>query len=180
MIQKMTSEAVSRLGITSPSLLIDTHKAIANIVMMKTKADRSSVRFRPHFKTHQSAAVGEWFRERGIHAITVSSVSMASYFAAHGWEDITIAINVNPLEIDHINELADRIHLQLLVDSSEAICFLEQKLGQEVGVFFKIDPSFRLTECFHQRNIGFDVNIYICKNLSAHVSDSVILINSYL
>ena len=49
--------------------------------------------------THQSAKIGEWFKRFGVNAITVSSVQMAEYFAANGWNDITIAISLNPLEI---------------------------------------------------------------------------------
>ncbi|MDQ1351629.1 MAG: hypothetical protein QG657_1934, partial [Acidobacteriota bacterium] len=72
---------------------MDKEKALKNIIRIKEKIARSpGVRFRPHFKTHQSAQIGQWFREMGVSAITVSSVDMALYFAQHGWTDITIAI----------------------------------------------------------------------------------------
>ena len=100
---------LDRLNITKTTLLLDKSKAFANIEFMAKKAQRCGVRLRPHFKTHQSAQIGEWFRQHEIDAITVSSVEMAQYFARHGWRDITIAIPVNLREIDAINQLAQKV-----------------------------------------------------------------------
>jgi D-serine deaminase-like pyridoxal phosphate-dependent protein len=52
----------SKVIISKPTLLLDQRKAIKNLQRMAGKAEKSYVRFRPHFKTHQSARVGEWFR----------------------------------------------------------------------------------------------------------------------
>jgi D-serine deaminase-like pyridoxal phosphate-dependent protein len=68
--------------IATPTLLLDEGRARRNLDGMAARAARAGVRFRPHFKTHQSARIGEWFREAGVHSITVSSVRMAAYFAA--------------------------------------------------------------------------------------------------
>ena len=136
---------VSRLTITSPSLLLDKNKALQNIEAMASKARKNGVRFRPHFKTHQSAEVGEWFRECGVDAITVSSVEMAMYFAQHGWKDITIAFPVNILEIENINRLASSIKLNLLVESKETVAFLAKNLLDAVDVWIKIDVGYHRT-----------------------------------
>lgn len=133
------------LQIEKPTLLLDEAKARRNIATMAQKAARSGVRFRPHFKTHQSAGIGEWFREAGVSAITVSSVDMARYFADHGWQDITIAFSVNWLEIDKINRLAEEINLHLLVESSETVLFLHKKLQHPVNVWLKIDVGYGRT-----------------------------------
>ena len=87
----------------TPTLLIHKEKAERNIRRMADKAKRSCVIIRPHFKTHQSVEVGELFRQQGINQITVSSVSMAQFFATHGWDDITLAFPVNLREkIDYV------------------------------------------------------------------------------
>ncbi len=99
------------LKINRPTLLVDEALCRRNIARMAEKARIAGVRFRPHFKTHQSAAIGEWFREAGVTAITVSSVSMARYFSGAGWSDITIAFPVNLREMEEINRLAGEIHL---------------------------------------------------------------------
>jgi D-serine deaminase-like pyridoxal phosphate-dependent protein len=117
---------------------------------MKEKIEKSGpIRFRPHFKTHQSARVGEWFRELGVTAITVSSVDMALYFAQHGWKDITIAILVNEREIDAINRIAEQVNLNLLVDSVEMVAFLHQKIKGKVKVWIKIDTGYHRTGIEH-------------------------------
>ncbi len=136
---------VNKLNIQKPTLLLDPQRARANIERMAEKARRSGVRFRPHFKTHQSAHIGDWFREVGVEAITVSSVEMALYFAQHGWSDITIAFPANILEIDSINRLAEQIRLGLLVESEETVDFLAQNLTSTVDIWLKVDAGYGRT-----------------------------------
>ncbi|MBD3309149.1 alanine racemase [candidate division KSB3 bacterium] len=133
------------MNITKPTLLLDKPRAIRNIDNMVSKATRSRVRFRPHFKTHQSAQIGEWFRERGVEAITVSSVDMAEYFARHEWRDITIAFPVNLRELDKINALAQTITLHLLVESLDSLRVLQQSLTHPVHLWIKIDTGYHRT-----------------------------------
>lgn len=114
---------------------------MANIVRMQEKAKASNVHFRPHFKTHQSAYIGNWFRKLGIHSITVSSISMAKYFSAYGWKDITIAFPVNLLEINLLSELANEVSLNIIVDNTEVLPFLEGGLNFQVGVFIEVDTG---------------------------------------
>ncbi len=127
--------------IASPTLLIDEQKCRANIRRMAEKARSHNLEFRPHFKTHQSADIAEWFKDEGVTGITVSSVQMAGYFADHGWKDITIAFPVNIREIDQINKLANELDLTLLISDSESIPKLEKKLLSTVGVFIEIDTG---------------------------------------
>jgi D-serine deaminase-like pyridoxal phosphate-dependent protein len=108
---------------------------------MAKKAADHKMRFRPHFKTHQSAKIGEWFRDFGVEAITVSSVQMAEYFAANGWDDITIAFTLNILEIDNINRLAAKIKLNVLVENTEAAEYLVDNAEHPLGVYVKIDTG---------------------------------------
>jgi D-serine deaminase-like pyridoxal phosphate-dependent protein len=112
---------------------------------MAEKALRHNVRLRPHFKTHQSRQIAGWFREAGIICITVSSLKMAEYFAADGWDDITVAFPVNTLEHDRINRLAERIRLNLLVTGTEGALLLSQKLKFPAAIWIKIDVGSRRT-----------------------------------
>jgi len=116
-----------------------------NIGKMARKAQNSGVRFRPHFKTHQSAEVGEWFREFGVVSITVSSVDMATYSSKNGWKDITIAFPVNICEIERINELASKISLNLLVDSHETTLFVIDNLKYKSRAWIDIDVGYKRT-----------------------------------
>ncbi len=131
--------------IERPTLLLDERKCRANIRRMAEKARRSGVRLRPHFKTHQSAMVGKWFREAGVTAATVSSLSMAKYFADHGWTDLTVAFPFNPREIALADELAGRVSLNLLVVHPETVAFLERELSHPAAVYLKVDVGTRRT-----------------------------------
>ncbi len=128
-------------AIIRPTLVLDKEVCLRNIERMAKKAANHKMRFRPHFKTHQSAKIGEWFREFGVEAITVSSVQMAEYFAANGWKDITVAFPLNILEIENINRLAAKIKLHVLVENTEAAVFLAEKVSHQLGVWIKIDSG---------------------------------------
>jgi D-serine deaminase-like pyridoxal phosphate-dependent protein len=109
---------------------------------MATKAKKNNITFRPHFKTHQSAEIGGWFKESGISGIAVSSVQMASYFAKAGWNDILIAFPVNVLEVETINTLARNIKLHLLLESVESAKFLADHVKYQTGIYIKIDTGY--------------------------------------
>lgn len=133
------------MEITRPTLLLSKEIAVRNIENMVRKANTHGLIFRPHFKTHQSAAIGEWFREAGVKCITVSSLTMANYFADFGWEDITIAFSVNIPEIEEMNELAGRINLNLLIENKEGLEALQEKITWHTGIFIKIDTGYNRT-----------------------------------
>lgn len=128
-------------AITSPTLLLDEDKSRANIRHMSQKARLHGVELRPHFKTHQSSDIGEWFRDEGVEGITVSSVAMARYFSSHGWKDITIAFPVNLREINQINQLAKQVNLTLLVSDSSVLEELQGKLTNMVRILIEIDTG---------------------------------------
>lgn len=131
------------------TLLLDVDKCKKNIRNLVLKAQNNSVLFRPHFKTHQSIEIGRWFREEGVQAITVSSLKMASFFAADGWNDITVAIPVNTREKVRINQLAQKIHLNLLVADEEGIKYLAQIAEFPINVWIKIDTGYHRTGVPH-------------------------------
>ena len=125
--------------ITTPTLLVDKEKCLENIRKMAEKAKKSNVNFRPHFKTHQSAEIGEWFKQFGVKTITTSSLDMAEYFVKNGWNNITVAFPFNLLEMEKVNVLSQKIWLNLTIVAKEAIEFLVENCENELGVFIKID-----------------------------------------
>ncbi len=133
------------MKIIEPTVLLNAHICKANIRNMAEKARNNNLSFRPHFKTHQSVAISKWFREEGVNKITTSSLAMAEYFAHAGWMDITVAFPVNVLEIDRINQLAQKINLNLLVVHLESLDMILKDLEHRVGVFIKIDVGTHRT-----------------------------------
>lgn len=130
------------LDIVRPTLVLDEAKVRRNIERMVDKARRSHVTLRPHCKTHQSAAIAAWFRDHGIDSITVSSLDMAAYFAAHGWRDITVAFPCNVQQTDLIDQLAADIRLGIVIDSLETLKILSQTLTHPVAVWIKVDVGY--------------------------------------
>lgn len=134
--------AATATTLDKPHLAIDLNKVAANIARMAQRMQAHGVSFRPHFKTHQCAAVGELFRGHGVNAITVSSLDMAGYFADHGWQDITLAVPVNPGQLSAINALARRIRLSLLVGCDQTTRTLNDSLGVSCPLWVKVDVGY--------------------------------------
>lgn len=154
--------------ITVPTLLLDTNKCKDNIQGMAAKAKKHRVDFRPHFKTHQSLEIGKWFMDAGVNKITVSSVAMAEYFSAE-WDDITIAFPTNILEIDRINALAEKITLNIQVESAETMSFFTDHVHFNLNIFIKIDVGYHRT--------GVSPNDTETINQILHILDKNPLIN---
>jgi len=127
--------------ITKPTLILDEEKAKRNLRHLNEKIISQKKIFRPHFKTHQSAQIGEWFRDIGISKITVSSVDMAMYFADHGWSDILIAFPVNILQIEEIIQLSKKIHLSLLFEDLSTVELIDKFLKVDIRGWIKIDTG---------------------------------------
>ncbi len=133
------------MKIHRPTLIIDEKKAKKNIAFMANKAKKSNVLFRPHFKTHQSATVAQWFREIGVTQIAVSSLAMANYFYKHGWNDIHIAFPYNLLEHEELNELAKHIKLRVSIESQQALTHLKSHIKNPIQYMIKIDVGYGRT-----------------------------------
>lgn len=121
-----------------PRLILNKEVCLNNISRMSSKIGINSS-IRPHFKTHNSAMVGEWFRDAGINKITVTSPAMALKFIQNGWKDITIAFPFNPNWIDFINTYGKDVSLNLCIESPEVLSFLLKNLKVPAGIFLKID-----------------------------------------
>lgn len=155
------------MDIRTPTLLIDKQKCLSNIDMMLQKAKASNAELRPHFKTHFSAEIGNWYRSKGIKKCTVSSVSMAKYFAEHGWDDITIAFPYNPLEASDISNLASNINLNILIESESSLAHAIENIDNKLGFFTKVDIGTHRT--------GIDPrNTQLIQSLIAKSSDKIV------
>lgn len=129
--------------ISKPTLVVDEARCRANISFMALKARRLGLVLRPHFKTHQSHAIGEWFRDEGISSIAVSSVEMALYFNRKKWKDITLAIPVNPREAAIFFALNRMVRLNLVVVDPAALDPLLPFLTEQIpGIFIKVDSGY--------------------------------------
>lgn len=130
------------MEIYEPTLVLHKQTCLQNIELMANKALRHNMKFRPHFKTHQSIEIARWFRNFDVKAITVSSVKMARYFASDGWNDITIAFPFNKYEVDSLNELLPTTTINIILDNYQVAEELDEKINSKVGVFIKISTGY--------------------------------------
>ena len=129
------------MKIVQPTLLLDRKTCKANITNMIKRASKFDVQLIPHFKTHQSVQVGEWFREAGVKAITVTSVKMAKYFSQNGWRDITIAFPFNVREVEELNELSKNADLKIFINSVETALLIKEQLDNLVNFYIEINTG---------------------------------------
>lgn len=127
-----------------PQLILDKLKCLGNIEKMAHKVSQNHLSFRPHCKTHQSAEVGLWFRDFGVSKITVSSFSMASYFAHAGWKDILVAFPFDPGQIHSLNQLSERVRMSILIDNPDLLPLLS-KIDRQVSFYVDIDTGYGRT-----------------------------------
>ena len=160
--------------IQTPTFIVDEDRCRTNIRAMADKARRSNVIFRPHFKTHQSHEIGNWFRDEGIACITTSSLTMADYFTRDGWNDITVAFPANVLEIDLINRLAHSITLTLVVESPATVHELAKRLTGHINIYIKLDIGY------HRTGIAPESEELISEMLEAIESSERMTINGFL
>lgn len=124
-----------------PTLLLNERICKSNIQKMADKVQKFDLSFKPHMKTHQSADIGNWYKEVGVEAITVSSVKMAQYFAENGWNDITIAFPANIKQVKQIDDLTSRIKLTLLLSNAFVAGVLDKELTHDANVYIELDTG---------------------------------------
>lgn len=125
-----------------PTLILDTERCKRNIERMCRKAEEHDLEFRPHFKTHQSGKIGNWFRDHLVSGITVSSPSMGHYFADFGWDDITIAFPFYPGMLPELHALEQKASLRLFIHDAEHLQLIDRDLNNRVHVYIEIDAGY--------------------------------------
>ncbi len=129
------------MQIDSPTLLINKSILERNLLSMKQKADKYRLDLRPHMKTAQLIEVAEMAKNIGISKITVSSASMAQYFANAGYLDICIAFPLNILEIEEILALSKKIKLSLIIDQVQTAEILATKVTEKLDLWIEITTT---------------------------------------
>ena len=151
-----------------PKLFTDKKRIDHNLERVFTNPLFSNIEFRPHFKTHQSLETGRLFRKFGIEKITVSSIQMAEFFAEDGWNDIMIAIPLNPSDVKEYSKLAAKIDLHLLVDSTETTKAALENIKNPVTLHIKCDCGYGRAGISAQKTEIFDEIANLFKKQQNH------------
>lgn len=113
---------------------------------MSLRATKLGVQLRPHIKTHKCIEIARMQTEGHLGAITVSTLAEARAFAAHGFDDITYAVPIDPGKFNEAVELVRQgTKLSLLTDDAEIPARLNDaacKAGVKFDVFLKVDCGY--------------------------------------
>ncbi len=164
-------------NICTPTLVLNKEKTVSNIKRIISKCNKQSLSLRPHFKTHQSHGVGRWFKAFGISKITVSSVDMAAYFAADGWDDILIAFPFNPREYSKIEKLTTRAKITLTIPCIESAKILSEIATTRVDVMIKIDAGYGRSGIYYEETESI-INIIKALESNENIKVSGLLTHS--
>jgi len=104
--------------VTTPSLVLERARLVANAHAMRRRAAELGVALRPHLKTVKSEAIAQ-IATTGAGG-TVSTLREAAYFAEHGLTDLVLAVCVTADRLDRCAELVERgTRLTVITDDVE-------------------------------------------------------------
>jgi len=123
--------------IETPALIIERSALEANIAAMNRLLEHTSMRLRPHYKSHKSVAIAKLQLAAGAKGITTAKLSEAEDLAQAGVGDILIANQiVQRGKLGRVAALAARTRLTVCVDSAENVLDLERAMAAYGGTLY--------------------------------------------
>ena len=130
----------------TPSLLVDHPRVVRNVERMGTRIAALGARLRPHLKTHKAIEVAQLQAKAGMHGITASTLAEARAFAAHGFDDITYAVPIEPGKFAAIVAMHTAgARVAVLTDDPEIpvpLAAAASAAGVTIDVFLKVDCGY--------------------------------------
>ena len=132
--------------IKTPSLVLDAGRVRRNAEKMSARVHALGATLRPHVKTHKCVEVARIQTEGAPARLTVSTLAEARAFAAHGFDDITYAVPVEPGKFDEAIELSKLCRRLALITDDPSIPPLLDEAARRAGVtldlFLKVDCGY--------------------------------------
>lgn len=132
------------IELSTPCLLLDQDRLVANCQRMRARAARASLRLRPHLKTLKCLQAANLAVDAS-RAIAVSTLTEAAFFASHGIRDILVAVCLPVSKLDRAVEIAQRhagCRLSMPVEDEHVARQLVERLESQparLGVWVEID-----------------------------------------
>lgn len=125
--------------VSTPALLVDRQKMMANLRRMQMQCDSAGVELWPHIKTHKMAEALRLQIELGAKGATCSKLGEAESLLSSGVRRVFIAHSlVDPAAIPRINRLRESLDELVLAVTSLPHCEALEALLAEVGGRFPI------------------------------------------
>ena len=135
--------------IETPALIVDQTAFDANIAAMNRLLKHTTMRLRPHYKSHKSVAIAKLQLAAGAKGITAAKLSEAEDLCAAGVGDILIANQiVDPEKMRRAAAMTSRTRLTVCVDSADNILAWEQAMtGQESKLHLLVEYEIGMQRC---------------------------------
>jgi len=160
-------------GLSTPALILDVNILKENAEKMSALLAGTSLKLRPHYKSHKCASIAKWQMAGGAVGMTCAKLSEAEDLCDAGIEDILIANQiVDPVKIRRLADLAGNCRLTVCVDSAENVaalsaaatasgntiyCLVEYEIGmQRCGVTTKEEVLALARQIESCGNLVFD------------------------
>lgn len=142
----MTVHPVDLHALPTPSLVVDRARVERNVRRLGTRIAALGARLRPHVKTHKTIEVARLQQAAGMRGITVSTLAEARAFAAHGFDDITYAVPIEPGKFAAVCAMvAGGTRLAVITDDPSVpgpLAGAAQQAGVTVEVYMKVDCGY--------------------------------------
>lgn len=133
----------------TPALILDKTAFDRNRRTMQALLEKTTMKFRPHYKSHHCPVIAKMQIADGAKGITCAKLGEAEDIAACGIEDILIANQiVQPEKLPRVAALADKCRLTLCVDNAENILTLEQAMaGHSSPLYCLVEYNIGMNRC---------------------------------
>ena len=129
--------------IDTPALVLDLDAFERNLARMQDALLGSSMRLRPHAKSHKCPEIALRQIQLGAVGVCCQKVSEAARFVEAGVADVLITNQiVGKKKIDHVLDLAQKARIGVLVDHAEQILALAQASAERqvmLDVYIEVD-----------------------------------------
>ncbi|HEX8774505.1 MAG TPA: alanine racemase [Pyrinomonadaceae bacterium] len=130
----------------TPCLLLDVERVRRNASRVGNHVRERGAVLRPHVKTHKCVEVARIQTAGHKGALTVSTLAEARAFMAHGFNDITYAVPIEPGKFKEAIQLAgDCERLSLITDDASIPPLLNDAArlaGVRLDLFLKVDCGY--------------------------------------
>jgi D-serine deaminase-like pyridoxal phosphate-dependent protein len=130
----------------TPSLVLDYERLKRNAGAMSQRVGQMGALLRPHVKTHKCIEVARLQTKGHTGGLTVSTLAEARAFAAHGFNDITYAVPIEPGKFTEAFELTKNCErFSLITDDLETTAQLNdaaRRAGIRINLFLKVDCGY--------------------------------------
>lgn len=157
-------------GVATPALIVDINILKKNAEKMKGILSGSSLKLRPHYKSHKCSAIAKWQIDCGAIGMTCAKLSEAEDLCDAGIDDILIANQVvDPVKIRRLADLAKNCHLTVCVDSIENVDMLSAAaVNSGSTIYCLIEYDIGMQRCgvlTEEEVLRLAKHILSCKNL---------------